>query len=193
MSTAPISITYKVPIRRHPVVQFTVTYPLGAAGFVLIVAMFIAGLFAHIVAPYDPLELNFGAMLAPPSREHWMGTDAFGRDVFSRIIYGARTALAVGFLASLFVSGLGAVVGVVSAYFGGRIDMLIQRFMDILLSFPIIVLALTVVAVLCKVPVGGLGLAIAGPDERTVLLEEFRVPITVARRVGIRRGDAHAP
>ncbi|MBI3045274.1 MAG: ABC transporter permease [Betaproteobacteria bacterium] len=156
MSTATTAITYKVPKRRHPVIQFTMTQPLGAAGLVVIVIMAIAGFFAHIVAPHDPLDLDFGAMLAPPSWEHWMGTDAFGRDVFSRIIYGARTALAVGFLASLAGSGLGAVIGVASAYFGGRIDMLIQRFMDILLAFPIIVLALAVVAVLGKWPVGGL-------------------------------------
>lgn len=151
-------ITYKVPKRRHPVLQFAFTQPLGAAGLVFIIALFIAGLFAEYVAPYDPLTLDYGAMLAPPSWDHWMGTDAFGRDVFSRIIYGARTALAVGFLSSLMGSGIGATIGVVSAYFGGRIDMAIQRFMDILLSFPIIVLALAVVAVLGKWPVGGLDL-----------------------------------
>jgi peptide/nickel transport system permease protein len=157
VTTTP-EITYKAPKRRHPVVQFARTQPLGAAGLVFIVILFIAGLFAHWVAPYDPLDLDYSAMLAPPSWDHWMGTDAFGRDVFSRIIYGARTALAVGFLASLLGSGFGAVIGVVSAYFGGRVDMLIQRFMDILLSFPLIVLALTVVAVLGRFPVGGLDL-----------------------------------
>ncbi|MGB3720522.1 MAG: ABC transporter permease [Hyphomicrobiaceae bacterium] len=149
-------ITYTVPKKRHPVLQFAITQPLGAAGLVFIIVLFIAGIFAEYVAPYDPLEIDYGAMLAPPSWDHWMGTDAFGRDVFSRIIYGARTALAVGFLSSLLGSGIGAVIGVVSAYFGGRIDMVIQRFMDILLSFPIIVLALAVVAVLGKWPVAGL-------------------------------------
>ena len=94
-------------------------------------------------------------MLAKPSLEHLLGTDAFGRDVFSRIIYGARTALVVGFLSSLVGSTVGAVIGVVSAYFGGRIDMVIQRIMDVLLSFPIIVLALAVVAVLGKFVVAG--------------------------------------
>jgi peptide/nickel transport system permease protein len=156
--TATPEITYKVPRRRHPAMQFLVTQPLGAASLVFIVLLFIAGFFADFVAPYDPLALDYGAMLARPSWEHWMGTDAFGRDVLSRIIYGARTALAVGFLSSAFGSGIGAVIGIVSAYFGGRIDMAIQRFMDILLSFPIIVLALSVVAVLGKFPVGGLDL-----------------------------------
>lgn len=143
---------------RHPVIEFARAQPTGMAGLAFIIILFVAGVFADFVAPYDPLALDYGAMLAPPSWEHWMGTDAFGRDVFSRIIYGARTALAVGFLASLFGSGIGAAIGVVSAYFGGRIDMAIERFMDILLSFPIIVLALAVVAVLGKFPVGGLDL-----------------------------------
>lgn len=151
-------ITYKLPKKRHPALQFALTQPLGAAGLVFIVALFAAGIFAEQVAPYDPLALDYGAMLAPPSWDHLMGTDAFGRDVFSRIIYGARTALAVGFLSSLLGSGIGAVIGIVSAYFGGRMDMAVQRFMDILLSFPIIVLALAVVAVLGKWPVGGLDL-----------------------------------
>jgi peptide/nickel transport system permease protein len=155
VTTAP-TITYKVPKRRHPVMQFIVTQPTGTAGLVFIVILFIAGVFAEFVAPYDPLALDYGAMLAAPSWEHWMGTDAFGRDVFSRIIYGARTALAVGFFSSLLGSGIGAVIGVVSAYFGGKIDLAIQGFLDILLSFPIIVLALAVVAVLGKWPIGGL-------------------------------------
>jgi len=138
--------------------HFFVTQPLGAAGFIVILVMFIAGVFAEWVAPYDPLDVDFAAMLAAPSWEHWLGTDAFGRDVLSRLIYGARTALAVGFIASFAGSSLGAIIGVVSAYFGGRIDMAIQRFMDVLLAFPIIVLALAVVAVLGKFPVLGLDL-----------------------------------
>jgi len=155
ITTTP-EAAYRAPKRRHPAVLFVVTQPLGSTGLFFIVVLFIAGFFAEFVAPYDPLTLDYGAMLAPPSWEHWMGTDAFGRDVFSRVIYGARTALAVGFLASFGGSMIGAVIGVTSAYFGGRIDTLIQRLMDILLSFPIIVLALVVVAVLGRLPVGGL-------------------------------------
>ena len=110
--------------------------------------MALAAIFAPWVTPYDPLAVDYESMLAAPSWQHWMGTDSFGRDVMTRVIYGARTALAVGFLASFVGSTAGAVIGVVSAYFGGKIDMIIQGAMDILLSFPIIVLALTVVAML---------------------------------------------
>jgi len=150
-----VQIDYKLPVRRHPVLQFIIQQPLGAAGLLIIIAMFIASVFAKWVAPYDPVAIDFESMLSPPSWQHWMGTDAFGRDVFTRIIYGARTALVVGFLSSLVGSTLGAIIGVVSAYFGGRIDTVIQRIMDVLLSFPIIVLALAVVAVLGKFIVGG--------------------------------------
>jgi len=142
------AITYKIPQRRHPAVQFMLHQPLGAAGLIFIVVMALVAVFAPLVTPYDPLTVDYGGMLAAPSWQHWMGTDSFGRDVFSRIIYGARTALAVGFLASFLGSTIGAIIGVMSAYFGGKIDMLIQGVMDILLSFPIIVLALVVVAML---------------------------------------------
>lgn len=146
----PADIVYKVPRRRHPVLTFARQQPLGVAGLVVIVLMILAALFAKWVAPHDPLEVDYAGLLAAPSAEHWLGTDNFGRDVFSRIIYGARTALSIGFLASILGSTLGAIVGVASAYFGGRIDMVVQRLMDVVLSFPIIVLALAVVAILGK-------------------------------------------
>jgi peptide/nickel transport system permease protein len=145
---APLDIAG--PRRRGAVLQFVLTQPLGTAGLLVIVAMTFAATFAAWVAPYDPLTVDYGAMLAAPSLEHWFGTDAFGRDVLSRIIHGARTALAIGFIASFFGCTIGAVIGTASAFFGGKIDLVIQRFVDILLSFPIIVLALVVVTVLGK-------------------------------------------
>jgi len=148
MNTAAIAITYKVPARRHPVLLFMTQQPLGAAGLVVIVLMGVCAAFAQWVSPYDPLTVDYGGMLAPPAAGHWLGTDSFGRDVLSRIIYGARTALAIGFIASFLGCTAGAVIGVASAYFGGKIDLFIQGVMDVLLSFPIIVLAITVVAVL---------------------------------------------
>jgi peptide/nickel transport system permease protein len=148
MTSVAASITYEVPKRRHPVLLFMTQQPLGAAGLVVIVLMMLCAAFAQWVAPYDPLTVDYGAMLAAPSAQHWLGTDSFGRDVASRIIYGARTALAIGFIASFLGCTAGAIVGVVSAYFGGKTDLIIQGVMDVLLSFPIIVLAITVVAVL---------------------------------------------
>ena len=148
MSTAAAAITYKVPKRRHPVLLFMTQQPLGAAGLVIIVAMCVCAAGAQWVSPFDPLAVDYSAQLAAPSAAHWLGTDSFGRDVASRIIYGARTALAIGFIASFLGCTIGAVIGVASAYFGGRTDLIVQGVMDVLLSFPIIVLAITVVAVL---------------------------------------------
>jgi len=132
------------------VLRFCRRQPLGAISFVAILVMLLSGIFAEWVAPYDPLAIDFAATLAAPSWSHWFGTDGFGRDILSRIVYGARTALVIGFASSMLGSTLGAVIGATSAYFGGRIDSAIQRGIDILLAFPIIVLALVVVAVLGK-------------------------------------------
>src|SRR5437870_2060853 len=128
--------------------HFTRRRPLGAAGALIIVIMLLAATLAGLISPYDPLTTDYAAMLQAPSAAHWFGTDSFGRDVLSRIIYGARTALWVGFSSSFVGATLGAIIGVASAYFGGKVDLIVQRFMDLLLSFPLIVLALVVVAVL---------------------------------------------
>ncbi|MBI2888078.1 MAG: ABC transporter permease [Chloroflexi bacterium] len=121
---------------------------LGAASGAVILLMALVALLAPLVAPHDPLETSFLLMLRPPSPEFPLGTDAFGRDVLSRIIYGSRTALLVGFSTSFVGSSLGTVIGVASAHFGGKTDLLAQRVMDIFLSFPLIILAIAVVAVL---------------------------------------------
>jgi peptide/nickel transport system permease protein len=147
------------PATRKPpsaVWRFIVEQPLGTAGLLVIIVMFAAAILAPWISPYDPEAIDFAAMLSAPGAEHPMGTDAFGRDILTRIIYGARTALSIGFLSSLFGCTLGAAIGVASAYFGGRIDLVVQRFVDILLAFPIIVLALVVVAMLGRNLVLGL-------------------------------------
>jgi peptide/nickel transport system permease protein len=130
------------------VVGFVRDRPLGAVGAFVILLMIIAAISANVLAPYDPLENDYGAMFQAPGGQHWLGTDSFGRDVLSRILYGSRTALWVGFCSSLCGTTIGALVGITCAYFGGKTDLFAQRFMDILLSFPLIVLALVVVAVL---------------------------------------------
>jgi peptide/nickel transport system permease protein len=141
--------------QQSAIVTFCRQQPLGAVSFVVIFVMMFAGLFPRLVAPYNPLDIDFSQILGAPSWEHWGGTDAFGRDIFSRIIWGSRTALVIGFASSFMGSSLGAVLGIASAYFGGRIDNWIQRLVDVLLAFPIIVLALVVVAALRKTVVYG--------------------------------------
>ena len=128
--------------------EFCRARTLGAVGAAVIVVMFAVALLAPVLAAYDPEAVDFGAMLARPSLAHWLGTDSFGRDVLSRLIFGSRTALMVGFGASVLGATLGAILGVGSAYFGGRVDLYLQRVMDVFLSFPLIVLALALVAIL---------------------------------------------
>ena len=145
---------------RRTVLDFVRQQPLGTVGFLIIVMMFLAAVFAPHVAPYDPEDVDF---LASPalgggqmSLEHLLGADAFGRDILSRLIFGARTALSVGFISAFVGCSLGAIVGTISAFAGGRVDMIIQRFIDIMLSFPIIVLAIIVIAVVPKNVVFGI-------------------------------------
>jgi peptide/nickel transport system permease protein len=144
--------------QRSAIVEFCRQQPLGAVSFFIIFAMMFAGIFSPWVAPYDPLQISLDPAdsLQPPSAAHWFGTDAYGRDVLSRVIYGARTAMVIGFTSSFVGSTIGAILGVASAYFGGRIDDWIQRFIDVLLAFPIIVLALVVVAAVRSAPVFGI-------------------------------------
>lgn len=130
------------------VTKFARTKPLGAGGACIILAMMFVALFAARLAPYDPYEADYAAQFVRPSAEHWFGTDEFGRDVMTRIMYGARIALFVGFVASFSGCTIGALLGVVSAYWGGRVDLLLERLMDILLAFPQLILALAIASIL---------------------------------------------
>jgi peptide/nickel transport system permease protein len=153
-----IALPTPAAVSREPnqFIEFCRQQPLGAVSFVIICLMMLAGILCEWVAPYDPLTIDFASILGPPSWSHWCGTDAYGRDICSRLIYGARTALVIGFTSSFVGSTLGAVLGIASAYFGGKIDAWIQRFVDVLLAFPIIVLALVVVAAFRKFLIGGI-------------------------------------
>lgn len=123
--------------------------PLGAAGLALVLIMIFTAIFADVIAPFDPVMNNFGAMFVPPSADtYYLGTDEFGRDILSRLIYGSRTALMVGFVCAITGATIGLVIGVASAYFGGLFDLILQRILDIFLAFPLIILALAVVATL---------------------------------------------
>ena len=121
--------------------------PLGAFGFCIVVIMLLLSVFAEFVTVYDP-ELNaFEVMLTPPGDQFFLGTDQFGRDVLTRIIFGARTALLVGFSAAFLGASAGLVLGVASAYFGDTFDLLFQRVMDVFLAFPLIIMALAIVSI----------------------------------------------
>jgi len=121
--------------------------PLGVVGGVIVITLLVLAIFAPWITPVDPTDNNFEAMLVPPGAEYWVGTDQFGRDILTRLIYGARTALFVGLVAAFSGATTGLVLGVASAYFGGTFDLLFQRFIDVFMAFPAIIMALAIVSI----------------------------------------------
>jgi peptide/nickel transport system permease protein len=128
--------------------QFIVKKPLGAVGGALILIMVIFAVFAPLVTYQDPFKMSFTNTILPPSAEHWMGTDDWGRDVWSRIVYGSRISLYVGLLSVATGSVGGALIGLFSAHYGGKVDQGIQRIMDSMMSIPTLIMALTIMAAL---------------------------------------------
>lgn len=118
--------------------------------FFLALAILVVGaaFFGYFFAPYDPLETDFAAKLSPPGAEHFFGTDNVGRDVLSRILYGASNSFALTFLMIAIVSVIGTLIGLVSGFFGGALDTVIMRFTDILLAFPDTVFAIAIVGMI---------------------------------------------
>lgn len=127
--------------------RFISRYPLGFAGLVIILLFVIVATFAPLIVPYNPMAFS-DSILAPPGSEHYLGTDQFGRDQWSRIVYGARVSLLVGFSAVAIGATGGALFGMVGAYIGGALDHLFQRIVDTLMAFPMLVLSLAMVAAL---------------------------------------------
>jgi len=122
--------------------------PSAVAGFIIIALMVLMALCASFLSPYDPIRLSLKDRLSPPSLIHLFGTDELGRDILSRIMYGSRISLRIGVFVILIAGGMGSVVGAISGYLGKKIDNLIMRVMDVLLSFPPLVLALALAAAL---------------------------------------------
>jgi peptide/nickel transport system permease protein len=139
-----------IEIKRSPwqaTLHFCRREPLGALGALLVLIIAVTGLSAELIAPYSPTANDFASMTEAPSWTHLLGTDQFGRDLLSRIIYGARTALIVGLTSAIVGGFAGLVLGVASAYFGGKLDLIFQRIFDVVMAFPLIIMALAVVSI----------------------------------------------
>lgn len=121
---------------------------VGVSGLILVVILLFVAIFAPLLAPHDPLQQNILMRYRAPSSDYLLGTDEMGRDILSRIIYGSRISLQVGLLAVGFALVTGVILGLLAGYYGGIIDMTIMRFMDIMLAFPSILLAIAIVAIL---------------------------------------------
>ncbi|MBI4308649.1 MAG: ABC transporter permease [Chloroflexi bacterium] len=128
--------------------RFMSRKPLGAFGAVVVTLLVLVSIFAPLLVPHDPLRIYRDFTYSPPSSTFLLGTDGLGRDVLSRIIYGSRISLYVGLVSVAIGSSIGSVLGMVSAFYGGRVDLLIQRFIDSLMAFPGLILAMALVAVL---------------------------------------------
>jgi peptide/nickel transport system permease protein len=121
---------------------------LNRLGLAIIVLMALVAIFAAWLAPYSPNDYDLDSILTPPSASHWLGTDEQGRDVLSRMIYGSRISLSVGFVAVSIYTLIGIILGSLAGYFGGKLDMLLSRFMEVIICFPTFFLVLTLLAVL---------------------------------------------
>jgi peptide/nickel transport system permease protein len=146
-------------------------YPLGAIGAVIVLTFVFTAVFANFIAPFDPTATDSKASLARPGSVFWLGADFMGRDMFSRIVYGARISLAVGMGATLMGGLLGVSIGLMSGYLGGAFDLLTQRLLDVMQSLPLLVMALVMAAAL-------------GPSlENTIVAIAIPLVPTVARVV----------
>jgi peptide/nickel transport system permease protein len=153
-AVAPVDVAAARAIRRAVqrdgiatlLVRFCRKKPLGAVGAGLMLLMVLVAIFADQLATHDPITTSAAATLAPPGAEHWLGTDHLGRDTYSRIIFGTRVSLVVGVASTILGSFLGGVIGLLSGYFGGKLDLITQRLLDILQGLPLLVLALVMAA-----------------------------------------------
>ena len=117
-------------------------------GGAIVLFLFTVALLAPFISPYDPSDVNTSILLEPPNLKHWLGTDELGRDVLSRMIYGARISLMVGFISVGIATVIGIIVGAISGYYGGLVDEVMMRFVDVMLTFPTFFLILAVIAML---------------------------------------------
>lgn len=122
--------------------------PLMLLGLIVLLLIILMSIAAPLISSYDPTKINIKERFAPPSPEHWFDTDEVGRDIFTRILYGARLSLGVGVAVVLSAGLIGTVIGAISGYFGGRLDQVIMRLMDMVLAFPSLVLAMAIAATL---------------------------------------------
>ena len=180
--------------QRHPAVDAIIKIartPVGAASGVIIIILILVALAAPYVSPFDPQAISREKFVAPGVEGHWLGSDGIGRDILTRVMYGARISLYVGFLTVGFGTLAGAVVGLISGFAGGWVDLLVQRIVDAIQSFPAILLAMAIVSVIGPSTTNGvlaIALIVAVNNSRVVRSAVLSVKentyIEAARAVG---------
>ncbi|HEX7101825.1 MAG TPA: nickel transporter permease [Nitrolancea sp.] len=141
-------ITAEMRSERKRIIGRLLRHRGGVVGAVILLILFLVAIFAPIIAPYDPIKITGADALQGPSAKHLMGTDNFGRDILSRVVFGARLSLRMGFIAIAIAAVIGTLIGLVAGSYGGWIESLLMRFVDALMAFPGILLALAVTAML---------------------------------------------
>lgn len=161
--------------------------PIGVVGAILVMVLILVAIFSPVLAPYDPTDQGSKRLL-PPSKEHWMGTDDLGRDIFSRIIFGTRVTIYVGLVSVSIALIFGTVLGVSAAYFGGNTDSFLMRGVDILLAFPGLVLAMLIAGLLgpnltnTMIAVGIIGIPVFARVARGAVLSILNEEYIIASR-----------
>ena len=117
---------------------------LAMVGAAIVLLLFLLAIFASVVSPYDPLMIDLDVMTQAPSRAHWLGTDQFGRDLLTRILFGTRISLVIGIVPTVLSMTIGTTLGLIGGYYGGKVDMAIMRLCDIVLAFPSLLLAMAI-------------------------------------------------
>jgi len=147
--STPAGAAFAAPVARSPRFwQLLGRHRAAMAGLIVLALLALLAIAAPLVSPYDPIQQKLSDALLDPSMSHPFGTDYLGRDILARMLYGARYSLAIGFVAVAFGIAIGVPLGAVSGYYGGWVDLVVQRFVDLLLSFPGFLLALSLVAIL---------------------------------------------
>ncbi|MGZ2381662.1 ABC transporter permease [Rhizobium leguminosarum] len=143
-----MSVIVQAPVGGPSFLKRMLRSPSAGAGLVVVAVILLAALLAPVIAPYDPNLQETANRLMPPTSAHWFGTDAFGRDILSRLIYGARPTLLLVLVVVLLMAPLGIVVGILAGFFGGLTERLLMRVTDIVMSFPRLLLAFAFVAIM---------------------------------------------
>jgi peptide/nickel transport system permease protein len=143
----------KVEKKRRPFLydlfrRLIVEKPLGAFGLFIVIILFLTGIFANFIAPFGMNEMHLAAFLHPPSSTYWLGTDEMGRDILSRLIYGARVSMIIGIVATTLSEAIAILIGIPSAFLGGKYDMIVQRFVDVWMSMPPFLVLMTVMSII---------------------------------------------
>lgn len=189
--------------RRHRKSQFADFFgrllrekPLGTLGLAIVLILLVCGVFAGVLAPYDVSKINLENMLQPPTVQHWLGTDQLGRDVLSRILYGARVSVIIGIAATSLNILVAGVIGIFCGFFGGKLDIIAQRFVDAWMAFPGLLLLITIMSLVGQGTLqiilvlgisGGIGAsrilrgAVIGIRENTYMTAEKAIGTTTPR------------